>query len=80
LKDPGAGISLAEMPQLFNAFRQLQSNSHGKTGTGLGLAISKAIIEQHGGTIGVNSEASKGTTFWFELATGEASNEGNHNV
>jgi signal transduction histidine kinase len=64
------------MPQLFNAFRQLQSSGHcNKSGTGLGLAISKAIIEQHGGTIGVNSEASKGTTFWFELATNGTENE-----
>jgi signal transduction histidine kinase len=36
-------------------------------GAGLGLAICKAIIEQHGGTIGVSSKESQGSTFYFRI-------------
>ncbi|CAN5453718.1 hypothetical protein BH11CYA1_BH11CYA1_31890 [soil metagenome] len=66
--DNGPGISPEGLPKLFNKFQQLDSSdtrSYG--GSGLGLAISKALIEQHKGKIGVNSEVGKGSTFWFEL-------------
>jgi signal transduction histidine kinase len=63
----GAGIPPAEIPQLFARFHQVDgSDARRYGGTGLGLAISKAIVEQHGGTIGVAS-ADGVTTFWFEL-------------
>jgi signal transduction histidine kinase len=56
------------MPRLFGRFQQLDGSDrrrHG--GTGLGLAIAKAIVEQHEGTIGVESDPDAGTTFWFVL-------------
>ncbi len=66
--DQGAGISAEDLPKLFGKFKQLDSSdSRSQSGTGLGLAISKALVEQHGGTIGVQSEPGKGSTFWFEL-------------
>jgi len=73
ISDQGAGIKAQDLPKLFGKFKQLDSSdsrSHG--GTGLGLAISKALVEQHGGTIGVDSEVGKGSTFWFELPTKSA--------
>jgi PAS domain S-box-containing protein len=66
--DNGPGIEPDQMHKLFGKFQQLDSSDtreHG--GTGLGLAISKAIVEQHRGEIGADSEAGKGSTFWFEL-------------
>jgi signal transduction histidine kinase len=63
--DSGAGIAKEQMHKLFRKFQQLDGRKKG--GTGLGLAIAKAIIEQHNGNIGVESEPGKGSTFWAEL-------------
>jgi signal transduction histidine kinase len=66
--NPGPGIAPHDMPRLFGRFQQLDGSDrrrHG--GTGLGLAIAKAIVEQHEGTIGVESDPGAGTTFWFVL-------------
>lgn len=68
VENPGPGIAQNDLPLLFRRFQQLDGSDgrhHG--GTGLGLAISKAIVEQHGGRIGVGSEPGIKTTFWFEL-------------
>jgi PAS domain S-box-containing protein len=66
IEDQGAGIPAAQLKKLFNPFGQL-ADGKSKLGTGLGLAISKAIVEEHGGEIGVESTLGAGTTFWFEL-------------
>ena len=50
--------------EIFDRFVKLNSFVHG---TGLGLSISKSIVEQLGGTIGVESESGKGACFWFTL-------------
>ena len=68
IKDSGPGIANEQMHKLFGKFQQLdQSDSRKKEGSGLGLAITKAIITEHGGKIGVDSEWGRGSTFWFEL-------------
>jgi len=73
ISDHGPGISDADKARLFNRFQQLDSGDRrSKGGSGLGLAISKAIVEQHGGTIGVHSEVGHGSTFWFELPMTES--------
>ncbi|MBX9691280.1 MAG: response regulator, partial [Cyanobacteria bacterium] len=66
--DHGMGIPKEQMHKLFGRFQQIdQSDRRQKEGTGLGLAITKAIVEDHGGQICVESEVGKGSTFWFEL-------------
>lgn len=67
VKDTGIGIAPEDIPKLFQRFSQLESGVKQGKGTGLGLSISKALVEAHGGTIGVNSEPRRGSTFWFTL-------------
>lgn len=72
--DHGPGISDSQKQKLFGRFQQLDSSDNRtKGGTGLGLAISKAIVEQHGGKIGVDSDVGIGSTFWLELPVGHIS-------
>lgn len=68
VQDEGSGIPEEARERLFDRFFQVRSSGPGNdTGTGLGLPISKAIVEEHGGTIGFTSLPSRGTMFWFEL-------------
>ncbi|MCC6549325.1 MAG: response regulator [Ignavibacteriaceae bacterium] len=68
VQDSGIGIPKDKMEKLFKPFSQVDSSTtrlYG--GTGLGLVISKKLIELLGGKIWVESEESKGTTFFFTL-------------
>ncbi|HEY9723043.1 MAG TPA: ATP-binding protein [Oscillatoriaceae cyanobacterium] len=68
VSDTGIGIAPADQERLFLPFIQVDmSNTRGKGGTGLGLAITKALVDAHGGRIGVRSELGHGSTFWFTL-------------
>ena len=68
--DQGRGVPVAYRQAIFERFRQVDaSDARDKGGTGLGLAICRSIIDQHGGTIGVESEERGGSTFWFRVAT-----------
>ncbi|MBQ2982406.1 MAG: response regulator [Lachnospiraceae bacterium] len=68
VEDTGIGIKEEELPKLFGSFEQLDvKKNHTKEGTGLGLAISKQLVELMGGTIGIESQYGKGSTFYFTV-------------
>jgi PAS domain S-box-containing protein len=70
VSDQGEGIAPENLNRLFKKFQQVDSSSsRRKGGTGLGLAITKALVEQHGGRIFVDSEQNQGTRFSFTLPT-----------
>ncbi len=76
VKDCGEGIAPQDLTKLFRKFSQLDGGSTRKVGgTGLGLVISKGIVEQHGGTIGVESTLGEGSTFYFLLPRADARRE-----
>jgi CheY-like chemotaxis protein len=68
VRDSGIGISEADMPKVFERFRQIETEL-GKSsgGTGLGLAICKSLVELMGGKIYVQSEVGRGSTFTVEV-------------
>ncbi len=66
--DKGPGIPDDFKKTIFQKFSQADSSdTRKKGGTGLGLNITKAIVEQHGGSIGFESESGKGSIFFFDL-------------
>ncbi len=68
VSDTGIGIREDDIGKLFNMFQQVDTgNTRQYSGTGLGLAISKQLVELHGGSIMVESEYGKGSTFSFLL-------------
>jgi signal transduction histidine kinase len=64
VRDNGVGIAPEHFDRVFGLFNKLDPRSDG---TGIGLALVKRIIEVHGGRIWVESEAGKGSTFFFTL-------------
>lgn len=68
VQDRGPGIPPDQVARIFEKFHRIDNASTRRTGgTGLGLAICKAIVEEHGGQIWVESELGVGSTFSFTL-------------
>jgi signal transduction histidine kinase len=69
--DSGPGIAESDIPHIFDRFWQAKATAG--LGTGLGLAIAKAIVEAHGGTIGVRSQVGTGSEFYFTIPVEKSS-------
>ena len=73
IKDTGTGIAAAEIDKIFDRFYQTEHLNSLNTGagTGIGLALTKGIVELHHGTIRVESEPGKGSSFIITLKLGK---------
>jgi signal transduction histidine kinase/ActR/RegA family two-component response regulator len=67
VRDTGAGLSPAQLEQLYQPFNRLGKEKTGEEGTGVGLVVTKQLVELMGGTVGVESTVGTGTMFWIEL-------------
>jgi two-component system phosphate regulon sensor histidine kinase PhoR len=68
VRDTGIGLSAEDRERVFEEFYRVRSEqTHGITGTGLGLSLVKRLVEQHQGSISVDSEPGKGSTFTVRL-------------
>jgi signal transduction histidine kinase len=65
VSDGGPGIPPDDLPRVFEPYWQAHATR--RQGTGLGLSIAKEIVEAHGGSIGVDSELGRGSTFFFTI-------------
>ena len=65
--DEGPGIDTFEQALVFDKFYRGRDQRYRVQGTGMGLAIAKAIVEAHGGSMGVISQLGKGSVFRFSL-------------
>ena len=73
VRDTGTGIAAEELPRLFERFHRVEG-ARGRTheGTGIGLALVQELVKLHGGSVGVESELGKGSTFTVSVPFGVA--------
>ena len=65
--DDGVGMTAAQQKQLFDEYHQISKTDPNSRGAGLGLAICSRLIKLLGGRLGVKSDKSQGSCFWFEI-------------
>lgn len=67
VSDYGEGIPEEERENVFRRFIRLDNKDYAQYGVGLGLALVKAIVEEHGGTVGLDGRPGGGSVFWFTI-------------
>jgi len=67
VRDTGPGIASDNFERVFEPFERLGAENGPVEGSGVGLAVSKTLVEAMGGTLYLDSEVDKGTTFWMEF-------------
>lgn len=70
VRDSGTGIPAAALPYVFDRFYRVdqgRARAADGSGSGLGLAVARAIVQAHGGDIGISSPVGQGATIWFTL-------------
>ena len=69
VRDHGDGVRPLDQMRIFNRHTRVRRSDGAlqPVGSGLGLSIVKSLVERHGGSVGVRSEAGQGATFWFRL-------------
>jgi signal transduction histidine kinase len=68
VEDTGIGIAATDITRLFSEFQRLEAGTHQKhRGTGLGLVLTRRLVEAQGGSVGVQSEPGRGSTFVAKL-------------
>ncbi|MDP7348314.1 MAG: HAMP domain-containing sensor histidine kinase, partial [Phycisphaeraceae bacterium] len=73
VRDTGIGIDSGEIERIFDKFYRANDRRVAKiVGTGLGLALTRAVVQQHGGGIAIESELDKGSRFVITLPTNVA--------
>jgi signal transduction histidine kinase len=73
VRDTGTGIPQAELPRVFERFHRVEG-ARGRSfeGSGIGLALVHELVRLHGGEVRVESEVSRGSTFYVDIPTGSA--------
>ena len=68
VSDHGEGLSASEQARIFGPFQRLENSRPDQArGAGLGLMVCRRLVEAHGGEVWVESQKSKGSTFFFSL-------------
>ena len=73
IADTGVGVAAHELPRLFERFHRVEgTRARTHEGSGIGLALVHELVRLHGGTISVESELERGTTFTISIPAGKA--------
>lgn len=77
VQDEGPGVSKEQLGEIFDRYKTLSSAERSDGQSGFGLLLSKAVVDAHGGEIGIESSSESGTTVWIRLKQWKSQEETN---